>query len=378
MTEHNLSTTGMIEDRRIIITLDAGGTNFVFSAIRGNREMFDPITLPSHADHLDKCLANIIGGFEEIISRLGEKPSAISFAFPGPAYYELGIINDLPNLKAFRGGVALGPMLEDHFKLPVYINNDGDLFAYGEALSGFLPDINEKLKLGGSLKTYRNLIGLTLGTGFGCGITTHGQMITGDNSCGAEIYNTLNPVNRDWNAEESVSTRAIQRSYSENAGLPFSSQLMPRDIFAIARGEQTGNVEAAQRSFRDFGEALGGSIANVLTLVDGIVVLGGGLMAAWELFAPEMFRAVNGTYLNGAGEKVPRSTYRVYDLEDPSGFREFSTGRTKEITMPNSRRKITYDDLSRTGIGISKLGASRAISLGACAFALQQLDKKDS
>jgi glucokinase len=64
---------------------------------------------------------------------------AISFAFPGPSDYPRGIIGDLGNLPCFRGGVALGPMLEDTFEIPVFINNDGDLFAYGEAIGGFLP-----------------------------------------------------------------------------------------------------------------------------------------------------------------------------------------------------------------------------------------------
>lgn len=37
-------------------------------------------------------------------------------------------------------------MLENEFKVPVYINNDGDLFAYGEALGGVLPEINAMLE----------------------------------------------------------------------------------------------------------------------------------------------------------------------------------------------------------------------------------------
>ena len=36
-----------------------------------------------------------------------------------------------------RLGVALGPMLEEKFRIPVFINNDGDLFAYVEAIAGW-------------------------------------------------------------------------------------------------------------------------------------------------------------------------------------------------------------------------------------------------
>ena len=36
-------------DNRIVMTLDAGGSNLVFSAIRGGDEIVTPITLPSCA-----------------------------------------------------------------------------------------------------------------------------------------------------------------------------------------------------------------------------------------------------------------------------------------------------------------------------------------
>ena len=134
-------------DNRTVITLDAGGTNFVFGAMRANEFIVEPITMPSNADDLDKCLATLVSGFEQVIARLDCKPVAISFAFPGPADYPNGIIGGyLPNFPSFRDGVALGPFLEEKFGIPVYINNDADLYAYGEALAGALPAVNEKLK----------------------------------------------------------------------------------------------------------------------------------------------------------------------------------------------------------------------------------------
>ena len=93
-------------DERIVMTLDAGGTNFVFSAIQGCREIVEPICLPAASDDLERCLSVLVEGFLEVEKRLPKLPVAISFAFPGPADYEHGIIGDLPNFPAFRGGVA--------------------------------------------------------------------------------------------------------------------------------------------------------------------------------------------------------------------------------------------------------------------------------
>jgi len=362
-----------ISDKRIILTLDAGGTNFVFSAIQGNKEIIKPVHRHANAHDLNLCLNTIIEGFEIIYNQLPEKAYAISFAFPGPADYSKGIIGDLPNFNAFNDGVALGPMLEDHFKLPVFINNDGNLFAYGEALAGFLPEINKKIIDEGGIKQFKNLTGLTLGTGFGCGIVLNNLLLEGDNSCDAGIHATLNKFNPNWNAEESVSTRAIQRVYSSAAKINSSTELMPKEIFEIANGIKPGDQSAAIEAFKQFGEALGSSISNISTLIDGIVVIGGGITAAWKLFAPAMFDEINRKYENPDGIKSSRLSVKVYNLEDKNIIKEFALGRIKELNVPRSNRIIKYDDIQRIGIGMSKLGASKAIALGAYAYAIQKL-----
>jgi glucokinase len=359
----------------VVLTLDAGGTNFVFSALKGTSELTDPIRLASNADHKEKCIATVISGFEQLIEMIDEKPAAISFAFPGPSDYERGIIGDLPNFPSFRGGVPLGPILEKHFKMPVFINNDGDLYAYGEALMGYLPWLNNELKARGSVKTFRNLIGLTLGTGFGAGIVVKDVLLRGDNSCGAEIHNAANRDNPKWNAEESISTRAIQRVYADTAGLDFDGSLMPKDIYDIAKGEKTGNPEAAREAFRVYGQNLGHAIANIVTFVDGIIILGGGIVASWDLFSEALFAELDSTIENFRGEPAPKLSYRVYNLEDESIMDEFAKGKGKILQIPGSDETVEYDSLARVGVGVTKLGASKAISLGAYAFAVQGLGR---
>ena len=102
----------LASDSRIVMTLDAGGTNLRFSALRGGKPVSETVSLPSNGDDLERCLANIVDGFNRVKALCPQPPSAISFAFPGPADYPNGIIGDLGNLPGFRGGVALGPMLE--------------------------------------------------------------------------------------------------------------------------------------------------------------------------------------------------------------------------------------------------------------------------
>ena len=74
-------------DNRIVITLDAGGTNFVFSAMQHGEFVVAPVSVPSNAHDLDRCLRTLTEGFAAVIAQLPEAPVAISFAFPGPADY---------------------------------------------------------------------------------------------------------------------------------------------------------------------------------------------------------------------------------------------------------------------------------------------------
>ena len=242
-------------DQRAVMTLDAGGTNFVFSAIQGGQEIVEPVHLSTCSTDLSTCLLQLIEGFTQVKKQLKYEPVAISFAFPGPADYPNGIIGDLPNFPCFRGGVALGPMLSELFHLPVFINNDGDLFAFGEALTGILPDINNRLQEMGSQKQYKNLIGVTFGTGFGCGVVLNDQLLIGDNASGGDIWCFRNKKYPKLIIEESVSIRAIKRVYKEYSN--DATELTPKDIYEIAEGVRPGDLSAARRSFEELGAMAG-------------------------------------------------------------------------------------------------------------------------
>ena len=363
------------DDKRIVMTLDAGGTNLVFSAIRGGQAVTETITIPSEVNDLQRLLEKLSDGFEQVKAQCPEPPTAISFAFPGPADYPRGIIGDLGNLSCFRGGVPLGPILEAQFGIPVYINNDGDLFVYGEAIAGFLPYVNDLLEKAGSPKRFKNLFGITLGTGFGGGIVRNNELFVGDNSMAGEIWLLRNKLDPQMNAEEGACIRAIQRTYAREAGIPFEQTPDPRVIEEIAKGDAPGNQNAAKEAYRRFGEVVGDALGNALTLIDGLAVIGGGLSKGYSLFLPAVVSELNGCYIGPNGNRLHRLASRVFNLEDTAHKNAFLKGEKKEITVPGSTQKIQYDPLQRLGIGISRLGTSEAVAIGAYAFALNKLDQ---
>lgn len=364
------------QDKRIVMTLDAGGTNFRFSAIRGNQAVVKTVSMPSNGDQLDQCLANIVEGFSLVKRQCPAAPAAISFAFPGPADYPTGIIGDLGNLPGFRGGVALGPMLQKKFGIPTFINNDGDLFVYGEAIAGFLPYVNGLLKKAGSPKRYNNLFGVTMGTGFGGGIVRNGELFIGDNSMAGEVWLLRNKLDRGMNAEEGSCIRAVRRTYAEKAGIPFEKAPEPKVIFDIGRGKAPGKKAAALEAFRRLGEVAGDAMGNALTLIDGLAVIGGGVSGASPLFLPALVDELNSSYTGPGGNQFRRLAAKVFNLEDQAQLKKFLKGETKEILVPGTNLKVKYDPLQRLGVGMSRLGTSDAVAIGAYAFALQKLDQR--
>ncbi len=360
-------------DNRIVITLDAGGTNFVFGAMKGCEFIVEPVTIPSRADNLDLCLQAMVNGFKTIIDLLDEKPVAISFAFPGPADYPNGIVGGyMPNFPSFRDGVALGPFLQDKFGLPVFINNDGDLFAFGEATAGVLPEINARVAEAGGNKQYKNLLGYTFGTGFGIGEVIDGKLNLGNNAC-IETFCLPSNRNHDVMVEDSVAIRAVIREYQRIAG-SHEQGLTPKDICEIADGTRPGNVEAALESFRLFGEAAGDAMATAVTLTDSLIVIGGGLTGAARYIMPALFERLRSNIHTINGEQLQRVQMKVFDLDNPAEFAQFVKGDAREIKVYGSERTVLYDMMKRTGVCLSKLGASKAISIGAYTYALSKID----
>lgn len=359
----------------IVLTLDAGGTNFVFSVIKDGNFFGTNIRMPSNGDDLNLCLENIIKGFNELLKITDGKADAISFAFPGPADFKNGIIGDLHNLSGFRGGVALGPMLEEIFGIPVFINNDGDLYAYGEALSGSLPKINNDLQLLGSNKRYNNLIGMTIGTGFGAGLVHDGILIKGDNICAGEIWVTSNRANPDFNSEEGVSIRAVKYFYSDYAKIDYTNCPEPLDIYKIAIKDKDGNHEAAQKAYFKLGQFIGDSIANMITLFDGIVVIGGGVAGAKDLIIPGIEFELRHSFKKLNGEKNKRLTQKVFCLNKEKERNQFMLNYSKEIDIPKTNKKALYDDFPRNAYIFSNFDTSEMINLGAFHFAKEKILK---
>lgn len=101
------------------------------------------------------------------------------------------------------------------------------------------------------------------------------------------------------------------------------------------------------------------------------------MAGAYPLFLPSLVAAANAAY-EGRKDGMRRLIPRAFNIEDAEERSRFLRGDVREITVPGSARKVQYDPMQRTAAGISRLGTSEAVAIGAYVFALSRLDRPTS
>lgn len=101
----------------------------------------------------------------------GVEYAAVGIGCPGSIYSDTGTVEYSNNL--YWKKVPLGEMLRTELNKPVYVSNDANVAALGEAKFG-------------AGKGYSDIIMVTLGTGVGMGIVVDGKMFEGYRSMGGE------------------------------------------------------------------------------------------------------------------------------------------------------------------------------------------------
>jgi glucokinase len=94
------------------------------------------------------------------------------------------------------------------------------------------------------------------------------------------------------------------------------------------------------------------------------------------LFLPALVDEMNKPLNKLDGEPLCRMEVQAFNLEDVGQKVQFLTGEARMVLIPGTLRSIAYDPLKRTGVGISHLGTSKAVAIGAYTFALHKLDKR--
>jgi glucokinase len=197
-----------------------------------------------------------------IAAQLTPQVTGIGVGVPSVVDPELGIVYETVNIPAWRE-LPLKAELEQHFGLPVRINNDVNCFALGEYHYG-------------RRSNCRDLVGISLGTGMGVGLILNGQLYAG-HSCGAGELGELPYL--DGTLENYCSGEFFQRHFGCDGTQAF---------VRASRGEP-----AAMAMYEALGTHLAQALSAVLLAYNPqLVVLGGSVSQAFPFFSDALNRAM--------------------------------------------------------------------------------------
>ena len=109
---------------------------------------------------------------------------------------------------------------------------------------------------------------------------------------------------------------------------------------------------------------------------DSLVVIGGDVTGAMKYIKPALLREMRSTINTIGGETLNRLPLTVFDLDNVEEFRKFALGESRELKVYGSDDTVIYDPMKRTGLAVTSIGASKAISIGAYSYALAQIDAR--
>jgi len=283
---NNFKTKGKDMDK-YVVGLDIGGTNMRGALLDGDEEQVDELKIPSEANlGIERLIDNLADFIDKI--RGGKKIYGVGLGIPGIIDSTRGVITAAPNIKGVHNYPirdVLREKLDGDIKL--VIENDANMVGLGEWRKGAGKDVN-------------SMIMMTIGTGLGGGLILNGQLWSGAHGMGGEIghmtINSEGPRCKCGNygcLETYASANAIRRMVSEAISNGSISTALgdrakaarPGEIPELVMEAALSGDETALGIWQEVGKALGIAIASLQNLLDvDMVVLGGGIANAWDLF----------------------------------------------------------------------------------------------
>ena len=266
------------------IGVDLGGTNLRAAAIGIDGECLGRITGSTDlSGGRETVIADIVTSIRALRDQFGSPEFAgVGVAVPGFIRMKEGLIVGSNNLAALEG-FAVRDDISQRLGNPVILENDANAAALGE-------------KWIGAGKEFDDLVLLTLGTGIGGGIVINGEILHGTVGMAGELgHLTVSPFGNPCGCgntgcvEKHGSATAITSMASL---LKLGDDLTSKNVYEMAQG--TGHeAEKARHIFRIMGESLGIVLANLVNIFNfPLYLLSGGVLAAWDLFAPVMLAEV--------------------------------------------------------------------------------------
>ncbi|KLO23226.1 glucokinase [Marinitoga sp. 1197] len=160
-----------------LIGIDLGGTEIKTGLVSKAKGIINKVSIPTETNKgIEKVVENILKSIEIVAGDNINKIEGIGIGSPGSIDRDAGIVRYSPNLPFHN--FNLTKVISDTFKIPAFVENDANAFTLGEWYFG-------------SAQGLKHFVALTLGTGIGGGVISHGFLITGKDGIGAELGHVI-------------------------------------------------------------------------------------------------------------------------------------------------------------------------------------------
>ena len=272
----------------LVFAVDLGGTHLRVALIDDGGRIFKQLKQETPKGDSALCIVNALVNTAQQWDSDKLPVVATSIMVPGAVDSDKAVVLQAPNLPSLVN-FDLKAELEQRLGWPVFLENDANAAAVGEMWMG-------------AARCCRDVISVTLGTGVGGGVILDGKLWRGSHGSAGEIgHTTVDPFSglkckcgNTGCLELFASATAIVRMTRENLAMFPESPLKSEELTAVKVYEAGRNGdELALAVFNRFGMYLGIGLANLINLIDPqIIVISGGAVNGWDLFAPEMYRQV--------------------------------------------------------------------------------------
>lgn len=303
---------------KFAIGVDLGGSNLRIGAYtKGGKSLgvLSFATNPSlgHGPVIDRMCEAIRRLHDEAIGQV--EFAGLGVGSPGPLSLPDGVLHNPPNLPGWDG-VDLRRELRERLPWPVWVDSDANAAALAEC----------RLGAGAEYGT-DSLCMITLGTGVGGGIVLGGRLWHGVNGAAGEVGHgplILDGPKCNCGAHGCLELYASATGVVRRAGelglvpaVDVQAESGPGVLTASHIAELAAQGDAvARKVYEEAGYALGLAISNLINILNlPLYTIGGGVSAAWELFAPRMFATM-------------KEFSYVYGMSRPANAGAFERGKT--------------------------------------------------
>lgn len=240
-----------------ILGIDMGGTNLRGGLVVNNILQKISSSRVNSQGSVDEVLKDLFSFTDNIIN---SSVSSIGIGVPGLVNAEEQVVYDVVYIPAWKK-IPLQLLMEERYKIPVFVNNDANCFALGEFYFG-------------KGKGYNSMIGLTIGTGLGSGIIINKKLYEGKNG-GAGEFGMIGYL--DHSFEYYASGQFFENKYNMRGEM----------VFELA----TNGNDVALNMYEEMGTHLGNAINMMLYALDvELVILGGSVRHAFPFFSAAMWK----------------------------------------------------------------------------------------